>query len=53
MPTDTSPLFANSFSLVFVTLLLLGLIVKAGLMRRQVGHVHLLRVCNGLAGGKL
>ena len=40
MPTDSSPLFANSFSLVFVTLLLLGLIVKTAMMRRQVGHVQ-------------
>ncbi len=43
MPTDTSPFFANSFSMVFVTLLLLGLIVKASLMRRQIGHVQAYR----------
>ena len=43
MPTDTSSLFANSFSVVFVTLLLLGLIIKASLMRRQIGHVQAYR----------
>lgn len=43
MPTDTSPFFANSFSMVFVALLLLGLIVKASLMRRQIAHVQAYR----------
>ncbi len=43
MPTDTSSLFANSFSVVFVTLLLLGLIIKASLMRRQIGHIQAYR----------
>ena len=39
MPADTVSSIANGFATLFLALLLLSLIVKTGLMRRQIRHV--------------